>query len=75
MGDPADRLYSILSYKLWRKDYVTKKNDYKFFIFICLIGFSFGQSSTKVGVGVAIIDLYQIFEVQVSEGGYWNGER
>ncbi len=41
-------------------------------IVICFFSLSFAQSSTKVGIGVAIIDMQQIFEAQASEGGFFS---
>jgi len=49
-----------------------KKMFMSIFILICFFGFSFAQSSTKVGIGVAIIDMQQIFEAQISEGGFFS---
>jgi len=49
-----------------------KKMIMSIFILICFFGFSFAQSSTKVGIGVAIIDMQQFFEAFASEGGSFN---
>ncbi len=37
-------------------------------ILVCFFGSSFAQSSTKVGVGVAIIDLQQLFTMSMTDG-------
>ncbi len=37
-------------------------------ILVCFFGSSFSQSATKVGVGVAIIDLQQLFTMSMTDG-------
>ena len=49
-----------------------KKMIMSIFILICFVGFSFAQSSTKVGIGIALIDMQQIFEAQLSDGGFFS---
>ena len=49
-----------------------KKVFMSIFILVCFFGFCFAQSSTKVGIGVAIIDMQQIFEAQLSDGGFFS---
>jgi hypothetical protein len=41
-------------------------------IVVCISSISIAQSSTKVGIGVALIDMQQIFEAQISEGGFFS---
>jgi hypothetical protein len=39
-----------------------------FILLICLLGSSFAQSKTQVGIGVAIVDLQKLFEMSTSGG-------
>jgi len=49
-----------------------KKMIMSIIVLMCFYGFSFAQSKTKVGIGIAIIDMQQIFEAQLSGGGYFS---
>jgi hypothetical protein len=39
-----------------------------FLILLCIAGISFAQDGNKTGIGVAIIDLEKLFEVNMSNG-------